>query len=310
MEHGAYRALIDLYYTDEGPLPGDINEVCRKICARTPEERATVIRILEEFFFKQEVQGEPDLFPRAGGGATPLTFAHLYRHKRCEEELTSYRKRVRANKNNGLKGGRPKAQAKPTGFQKETHRVLKQNPPNLQSPSTIPQAQEPSPTRNGGHPQALSVSNPTHVNGNGHPDRAREPEPPIQLKPPANATTDENFLVEHPLMAFGLFFEAYPKPVGKPAAWDEWQKIKSTDLRIEIFTGLAQWKACHQWTDERYIPNPAKFLKERRWADSPPKETNGNGRNGKHSGFGKETGRLPADPGKTYRKPTVVNLNP
>jgi uncharacterized protein YdaU (DUF1376 family) len=69
IEDGAYRRLIDLYYTREAPLPANLEAVCRLIRARTQEETAAVVVVLDEFFVRTD-EG--------------------YRHKRCDEEIVRY----------------------------------------------------------------------------------------------------------------------------------------------------------------------------------------------------------------------------
>jgi uncharacterized protein YdaU (DUF1376 family) len=54
IEHGAYRILLDAYYTREVPLPTD-RRACYKLArAQSKEERAAVDYVLEEFFIIQE----------------------------------------------------------------------------------------------------------------------------------------------------------------------------------------------------------------------------------------------------------------
>lgn len=50
LEHGAYRTLIDLYYSREGPLPVDVAACCRLARASSKEERKAVETVLREFF--------------------------------------------------------------------------------------------------------------------------------------------------------------------------------------------------------------------------------------------------------------------
>jgi uncharacterized protein YdaU (DUF1376 family) len=69
IEDGAYRRLIDLYYTREDLLPPNLDAICRLIRARSEEEKAAVIVVLDEFF------------TRTDDG---------YRHKRCDEEVARY----------------------------------------------------------------------------------------------------------------------------------------------------------------------------------------------------------------------------
>lgn len=66
LEDIAYRRMLDLYYTREGPLPIDVSEIAKLICMR--DEAATVRDVLNEFF-EQSRDG--------------------WRNKRCDEELAS-----------------------------------------------------------------------------------------------------------------------------------------------------------------------------------------------------------------------------
>lgn len=65
VEHGAYRLMLDCYYTT-GPLPGDPERVSRMVSALTDMERAAVVVILAEFFTLADGQ---------------------YRQARCDDEL-------------------------------------------------------------------------------------------------------------------------------------------------------------------------------------------------------------------------------
>lgn len=58
--------MMELYYDTEKPLPIDVDVICRKVIARSDDERLIVISLLEEFF-KLTEEG--------------------YRHARCDEEL-------------------------------------------------------------------------------------------------------------------------------------------------------------------------------------------------------------------------------
>lgn len=50
VEHGVYTRLLQLYYLNNGPLQVTVDDLVRKLCARTPDEREAVDRILREFF--------------------------------------------------------------------------------------------------------------------------------------------------------------------------------------------------------------------------------------------------------------------
>ncbi len=86
-EHGVYRQLLDTYYLSEQPLPTDIGIVCRKISARSDEEKKLVKSILDEFFVFTETGWIQD---------------------RCDREIQAYRSKAEVAKENGKLGGRPK----------------------------------------------------------------------------------------------------------------------------------------------------------------------------------------------------------
>lgn len=74
---------------------------------------------------------------------------------------------------------------------------------------------------------------------------------------------------------FDHFWDRYPKQVGKAAAEEEWRKIPKGVTLAEIMIGLERAKKNPEWIREggRYIPNPAKWIKERRWNDEPASAT-------------------------------------
>lgn len=91
----AYRRLIDLYYTQEAPIPNRTQWVAKRI--RMVGRERVVGSVLHEFFTLE------------GAGVDGL-----WRQKRCDAEITRYQKRVVANQENGKKGGR-KPNANPPG---------------------------------------------------------------------------------------------------------------------------------------------------------------------------------------------------
>jgi uncharacterized protein YdaU (DUF1376 family) len=54
LEHGAYRLLLDFYYTCEGPFANDLPMIYRACSAHTPAERRAVVKILSKFFFARD----------------------------------------------------------------------------------------------------------------------------------------------------------------------------------------------------------------------------------------------------------------
>lgn len=71
IERSVYLDLMFVYYDTEQPLSLDVAGLCRKILARSEEEKAAVLAVLDEFF---------------------ITTPAGWYQKRCEKELDAYRK--------------------------------------------------------------------------------------------------------------------------------------------------------------------------------------------------------------------------
>jgi hypothetical protein len=71
---------------------------------------------------------------------------------------------------------------------------------------------------------------------------------------------------------FDLFWNSYPKKVGKGKAEEAWQKHKP-DLETVLKT-LNWQKGSKQWfkEDGTYIPNPTTYINQKRWLDEPTEE--------------------------------------
>lgn len=120
-EFGAYDRLLDHCYSTEQPLPADVDSVCRIARAMTREERKAVESVLRQFF-KLTDDG--------------------YVQPRVLEMLAEAQPKIKANRENGKKGGRPRAkpketEQKPTGFsvgtQSEPNENLSQSQISLSS---------------------------------------------------------------------------------------------------------------------------------------------------------------------------------
>jgi uncharacterized protein YdaU (DUF1376 family) len=72
LEHGVYRQLIDTYYLNERPLPADTAVVMRTHSARTKDEKAAILSVLENFF---------------------LLTDEGWIHKGCEKTIDKYREK-------------------------------------------------------------------------------------------------------------------------------------------------------------------------------------------------------------------------
>lgn len=81
--------------------------------------------------------------------------------------------------------------------------------------------------------------------------------------------TKPNKTVED-ISSFSLFWEAYPKKVGKVDARKAWSKLAPDEaMTADIMKGLSKWKRSEQWTrdDGKFIPHPATWLRGERWND-------------------------------------------
>ena len=84
LEHGAYKRLLDVYYTTEEAIK-DKNKY-RCVGARTAEEKEAVDAVLDDFF--TQVNGK-------------------WHSERCDKEIEKYKNRADQNRKNGSNGGRP-----------------------------------------------------------------------------------------------------------------------------------------------------------------------------------------------------------
>lgn len=106
----AFRRLLDLYYTQEKPIPNKTHEVARRIRMAAHEDSIQIV--LEEFFmFDME--------------------RDCWTHKRCDETISAYQAKAERNREIGKLGGRPKVN------HLETQTVSSNNP--NQEPITINQ---------------------------------------------------------------------------------------------------------------------------------------------------------------------------
>lgn len=126
LEHGAYTLLLDRYYTTERPIPCD--EAHRLARARTREERAAVSMVLHEFFRERDDH---------------------WHHKYADRVIEKTQTKIKAARENGKRGGRPKANPednptptnpKPTGFSMGS--ISETQKKALQTPDTRHQSPE------------------------------------------------------------------------------------------------------------------------------------------------------------------------
>ena len=109
--------MLDLYYTQEGPLENDTAALCRRLRLDHKKHGAVLGGLLGEFFGLNAHQT-------------------LWFHCRCDAEIAKYQSKADANRKNGKAGGRPKQTEQepknnPSGYQEvtetETQNNLNQN---------------------------------------------------------------------------------------------------------------------------------------------------------------------------------------
>lgn len=83
-EHGAYRMLLDHYYSTETPLPGNLDALCRLCRATSKAERQAVDAVLAQFF---------------------IADGTVYMHRRVESEIFEYRQRAESASRAGKMSG-------------------------------------------------------------------------------------------------------------------------------------------------------------------------------------------------------------
>lgn len=68
---------------------------------------------------------------------------------------------------------------------------------------------------------------------------------------------------------FLKFWQAYPKKIGKKAAYKAWKAASPRPPTSDILTAIDRAKRSEQWQkdDGQYIPNPATWLNQGRWDD-------------------------------------------
>ena len=104
IEDGAYRRLLDVYYSREAPLPIDLKAVYRLARAQTRQDREAVETVLREFF------------TLCDGG---------WHNTRADEEIKTAQEKAERNREVGKRGGRPP--------KTETQTVSKENPQETQT---------------------------------------------------------------------------------------------------------------------------------------------------------------------------------
>ena len=164
-----------------------------------------------------------------------------------DHALDAYNSRCDANRENGKKGGRPRKTPE--------NQENPNNPNNPNNPMGFRFSQE---GRESGE-KALSLE---------ERERSKEKEDTHSLKEGKERPRTRE--CDHTKERFDRFWKAYPKKVGKQAAYKTWSKINpSGDLTEEIIRAVEKQKTWRQWQRDngQYIPNPTTWLNQGRWED-------------------------------------------
>jgi len=136
----------------------------------------------------------------------------------------------------------------------------------------------------------LSLSNDSDSNDNDNDNDNDSISPPNPLTGESEPESEKPKPRKRTLSAeqrerFALFWNAYPNQVGIGAAEKEWAKLSpSAELTEEIVAAVRTAKEKdHRFSEARYTPRPANWLKNREWKNKYPNKTRNSNSNVKFS---------------------------
>jgi uncharacterized protein YdaU (DUF1376 family) len=272
-EDGIYIRLLLYYYSNERPIQDSrAYSVAR---ATTDKENEITQSVLSRFF----VRGENNN-------------CVIWRHERADAEITKWvllRKRAQQN---GKKGGRP------PGRKTKTEPTVKPK----HKPRHNPEQKLPSPSHYTIDPSLRSGSVPTITTAAGDKEDSSslsrtnvftgdnlqtsfievdQTSPPIvpPRKISASASDHDRSISQEAVRRhdsgsnqpcqFDMFWEAYPRKVGKKAARRAWDKAKDRPPIEKVLEAIERHKNSEQWVREngQFIPHPTTWLNQGRWSD-------------------------------------------
>ncbi len=83
-----------------------------------------------------------------------------------------------------------------------------------------------------------------------------------------NTLSDKSDRASDDPPGFAEFWEVYPRKIGKGAARKAWRKVKADGRNGEIVAAVKAQSGSEQWR-RGFIPNPATWLNQERWNDTP-----------------------------------------
>lgn len=107
LEHGIYRQLLDLYYTNEQPLSLDHASNMRLVCVRNADESKAYENVLKDFFVQLE---------------------DGFHHKRCDDEILKFHGKSEKSRDAAHKRWANNANALPTHSERNAREDANQEP--------------------------------------------------------------------------------------------------------------------------------------------------------------------------------------
>jgi uncharacterized protein YdaU (DUF1376 family) len=107
------------------------------------------------------------------------------------------------------------------------------------------------------------------------------PANPLGSKPRTRTRTNKSPLPPEGEMAFGVFWNAYPRKVGRPKALVAYAAALGRGAKAEeILAGLQLHIPCEQWQDLTKVPHPTTWLNRDGWNDQVVSKPAGTGEGG------------------------------
>jgi hypothetical protein len=94
--------------------------------------------------------------------------------------------------------------------------------------------------------------------------------PPERVHTGAPEPSNSEPSTTEPSKTFCVFWDVYPRKIGKAKAEKLWQKM-SEEQKTSAISGLKLWKQAEQWNRDggKYIPHGNTFLEQKRYLDEP-----------------------------------------
>lgn len=229
-EHGAYMFLINTAWQNGGSLPLD-SERLRLIAKMDKKEWKTSREVLLSFFYEKD--GE-------------------IRHKRVDEELAKAEANIEQKSAAGKASAAARAASKAAEKAGKTHHEA-----NREEQRSF-----------NGRSTGVATETPTEPQRQANPSPSPSPIStnvdiitPIPPKPEAAQSGRRSVDVQ---ADFERFWSLYPRKVGKGAARKAWDAASRKALPEQIQAAVRSQRFDLR---EKFIPHPATWLNQERWAD-------------------------------------------